>query len=164
MPVHQRLSMMKPSSALPITSPKNIPISRKQHLRNHCPFVASWHFCLSRRARRQPRRLKSKISDLCAILVRFEQLPWVCFFFNFPQTTTQKSVAEMLLHGLPETTFQNPPTPLKLACCCVTRSPKLYLWVKCGHNRTLFSPSLVSSSFVYPHLSSISLPSCPTAT
>lgn len=135
--------MMKQSSALPITSPKNIPISRKQHLRNHHPSVAIFVSV------EEPDDSHEGWKARFLICVQFwSNLNNYCGFVSFLISHKQplrKSVAETLLRGLPETTFQNPPTPLKLAYCCVARSQKLYLWVKCGHERTLFSPSLVSS-------------------
>ena len=161
---HQWLSMMKQSSALPITSPKNIPISRKQHLRNYHPSLASWHFCLSRRPRRQPRRLKSKISNLSAILVHFEQLPWVCFFFNFPQTTPQKiscrNAATLSSRNyVPESSYSFE-TGL-LLCHKISKALTLgKMWTR--ENVVQPLSCLFPSSFVYPHLS-ICLSSYPTA-
>ena len=156
--------MMKQSPALPITSPKNIPISRKQYFRNHHPSAASWHFHLSRRARRQPRRLKSKISDLCAILVQFEQLPWVCFFFNFPQTTPQKiscrnTATWSSRNYVPESSYSIESG--LLLCHKISEALPLGKICTWGNIAQAFS-CLFPSPFVYLHLS-ISLPSCPTA-
>lgn len=46
------------------------------------------------------------------------------FFLISHKQLLRKSVAETVLRGLPDTAFQNPPTPLKLAYSPVTRSQK----------------------------------------
>lgn len=159
MTLHQQHSVMKQSSALPITSPKNIPICRKQHLRNYCSSVASWHLCLSRKVRRQPWRLKSKISDLCAILVQFEQLPWVCFCSNFLQTTTQKISCRIAAtwsyrNYVPESSYSFE-TGL-LLCHKISKAPLGKMWTAENIVQPFFC--FFPSSFVYLRLS-IGLPS-----
>lgn len=65
---------------------------------------------------------------------------FACFLISHKQFL-RKSVQ----HAIPEMVFQNPPPPLKLPCCYVTRSQRFYIQGKFGHEGMLISLFLLSS-------------------
>lgn len=153
---------MKQSSALPITSPKNISISRKQHLGNHHPSVAIFVSV------EEPEDSHEGWKARFLICVQFwsnlnSYYGFVSFLISHKQLLRKISGRNTATWSsrnyIPESSYSFE-TGL-LLCRKISKAlplGKMRTW----ENFVQPFSCLFPSPFVYPHLS-ISLPSCPTA-